>query len=44
MNRRALERGDLCASFELYSSGVVASLSLKMYNLFFYRVVEEIEM
>ena len=42
MNRRALERGDLCASFEPYSNlvrGVVASLSLKMYSLFFEKVV-----
>ena len=42
MNRRALERGDLGASFEPYSNlvrGVVASLSLKMYSLFFYIVV-----
>ena len=38
MNCRALERWDLCASFEPYSNlvrGVVASLSLKMYDLFF---------
>ncbi len=42
MNRRALERGDLCASFEPYSNlvrGVVASLSSKMYSLFFEKVV-----
>ena len=42
MNCRALERGDLGASFEPYSNlvrGVVASLSLKMYDLFFYKVV-----
>ena len=42
MKRRVLERLDLCASFEPYSNfvrGVVASLSLKMYSLFFYIVV-----
>ena len=38
MNHRALKRGDLDAFFEPYSNlvrGVVASLSLKMYDLFF---------
>ena len=42
MNRRALKREDLCASFEPYSNlvgGVDTSLSLKMYSLFFYTVV-----
>ena len=41
LNRSALERRDLCASFELYSNfvrGVVAFLSLKMCGLFFYKV------
>ena len=39
MNRSALERGALCASFTPYSSlirGVVGSLSLRMHNLFFF--------
>ena len=46
INCTALERGDLRASFEPYSnlvSGVVASLSSKMYSLFFYNVVSFLE-
>ena len=42
MNRRALERGDLGASFEPYSnlvSDVIVSLSLTMYSLLFYNGV-----
>ena len=38
MNRRALDRRDLCVSFEPYNNfvnGVVFSLSLKIYRLFF---------
>ena len=42
MSRNALEKKDLCASFEPYSnlvSGGVTSLRSKMYSLFFYNVV-----
>ena len=39
MNRNALERGDLRASFEPYNnvvSGVIASLRLKMYSIAYF--------